>query len=48
LDESKLLSLNTADFGAETQRLALEAYESRDWYGIYAWTKSWITTGGGA
>jgi hypothetical protein len=48
LDESKLLSLNTADFGAETRRLALEAYESRDWYGIYAWTKSWITTGGGA
>src|SRR5918994_953932 len=48
LDESKLLSLNTADFGAETRRLALEAYESGDWYGIYAWTKSWITTGGGA
>jgi hypothetical protein len=48
MDESELLSLNTADFGAETRRLALGAYENRDWYGVYAWTKSWITTGGGA
>ena len=47
MDERELLSLDTADFGSETRRLALEAYERDDWYGIYAWAKSWISNGGG-
>lgn len=43
-----LASTNPAAFGSEARRLALEAYEARDWRGIYDWTKSWITSGGGA
>ncbi len=48
MDPSDLLSLSTADFGAETRRLALEACERNDWRGVYDWTKSWIFRGGGA
>jgi hypothetical protein len=51
-DEVKrLTALATSDpnaFGAEARQRALEAYDRREWYGIYAWTKSWITSGGGA
>ena len=48
MDDSELFSLSTADFGVETRGRALEAYERRDWYGVYAWTKAWISDGGGA
>ena len=43
-----LASTDPAAFGAETRQLALNAYEAQDWHGIYEWTKSWITSGGGA
>ena len=42
-----LASTSPVEFGSETRRLALEAYDARDWQGIYDWTKSWITSGGG-
>jgi len=48
VDDQELLSLSTADFGAETRRLALEAYEQRDWQMVHGWTKAWISNGGDA
>ena len=43
-----LLSLPDSKFGSEVRQRALKAYDERDWYGIYGWTKAWITRGGGA
>jgi hypothetical protein len=42
------LSLPAVERGREARRLALTAYRDRDWYSVYAWTKTWISTGGGA
>jgi hypothetical protein len=47
-DERRLLSLPQAEFGREARSRALAAYEDRDWQLIHDWTKSWISSGGGA
>jgi hypothetical protein len=47
-ESDDLLSLPPAEFGAEVRRRALAAYEEGDWYGVYGWTKAWVTNGGGA
>jgi hypothetical protein len=48
LTQMALASVDPIEHGLETRRLALKAYQARDWHEIYVWTKSWIGRGGGA
>lgn len=47
-DREPLSAADTAAWGAECERLALEALRAGEWRGVYEWTKSWIARGGGA
>jgi hypothetical protein len=37
-----------AAVGAECRTAAVTAMRERDWRGVYEWTKSWVSRGGGA
>lgn len=47
-DPARVPGGDVAAWGAECREKALDGVRAGDWRSIYDWTKSWITSGGGA